>query len=109
MTLGDAVNVVLNATTGTKIGTSPAQKLAFHDSLPVAQRAGAAQATVAGTVGAAVVTTPSATGTFGFTSAQADSIPLRINALIVDNAAQTILLNEIRAALVEKGIIKGAA
>ena len=109
VTLGDAVDVVLNATVGTKIGTATTEKLAFHNSTPVIQRAGAAQALVTGTVGAAVVTTASALTSYGFTQAQADSIPVRINSLIVDNAAQTVLLNEIRAALVEKGIIKGAA
>lgn len=109
LTLDDAVNVVLNTTTGTKIGTATTQKLAFHNATPVIQRASAAQTAVTATVGASVVTTASALGSYGFTQAQADSIPVRINSLIVDNAAQAVLINELRAALVEKGIIKGAA
>lgn len=89
LTFADAVNVVTNATTGTKIGTATTQKIAFHNSTPVAQRAGAAQAAVSTT--GATSTTP-----FGYTTAaQADAI--------------VTLVNEIRAALVEKGIIKGSA
>jgi hypothetical protein len=89
VTLGDAINVALNATTGTKIGTATGEKLAFHNSTPVIQRAGAAQAAVATT--GATITTP-----FGYTTAaQADAI--------------VTLVNEIRATLVEKGLMKGAA
>lgn len=75
--------------TGTKIGTSTAQKFSFHNATPVAQRSGAAQA--------AVPTTPATTGagTYGYTQTQADAI--------------VTLLNELRAADVEKGLIKGSA
>jgi alpha-D-ribose 1-methylphosphonate 5-triphosphate synthase subunit PhnH len=91
ITLSDSVNsnIVVGTTTGCKIGTATGQKLAFHNSTPVIQRAGAAQVAVATT--AATQTTP-----WGFTTqAQPDAI--------------VTLLNEIRAALVEKGLIKGAA
>jgi hypothetical protein len=89
ITMADAQNIILNTTTGSKIGTATAQKLAFHDATPVIQRAGAAQAAVVAT--AATNITP-----YGFaTAGQADGI--------------VTLLNEIRAALVEKGIIKGSA
>lgn len=40
LTLADTVNVVLNATTGTKIGTATTQKLAFYNSTPIVQPAG---------------------------------------------------------------------
>lgn len=73
---------------GYTVGRTPTTKVAFHGADPVARRAGASQAAVATT--AATSTTP-----FGYTEAQA-------NAIIA-------LLNEIRAALVEKGIIKGSA
>jgi len=89
LTVSDAKNVILNTTTGTKIGTATGQKLAFHNSTPVIQRAGAAQA-------AAATTASTNTVPFGYTtSAQADAV--------------ISLLNEIRATLVEKGIMKGAA
>lgn len=85
----DDVDLVLSTDTGTKIGTAVGQKLAFHDSTPVVQRAGAAQVAVATT--ATTQTTP-----FGFsTQEQGDAL--------------VALVNEIRAALVEKGLIKGAA
>lgn len=89
MTMTDAVNIPVGSTTGTKIATATSQKLAFHNSTPVVQRVGAAQAAVATT--AATDITP-----FGYTTqAQADAI--------------VTLVNELRAALVEKGLIKGAA
>lgn len=89
VTMADAKNIILNATTGTKIGTATTEKLAFHNAAPVIQRAGAAQAAVATTASTNV--TP-----FGYTTAaQADSI--------------VTLLNEIRAVLVEKGLMKGSA
>ncbi len=89
LTMADGKNIAANTTTGTKIGTATGQKLAFHNSTPVIQRVGAAQAAVATT--GAVNVTP-----YGFTTAaQADAI--------------VTLVNELRAALVEKGIIKGAA
>ena len=89
ITIQDARNITFNATTGTKIGTATTEKLAFHNSTPVVQRAGAAQAAVGTT--AATNSSP-----YGYTTAaQADAI--------------VALVNEIRAALVEKGLIKGAA
>lgn len=89
VTFGDARNIVFNTSTGTKIGEGTTQKFAFHNSTPVVQRSGAAQAAVAATASTNVAP-------FGFTtSAQADAI--------------VTLVNEIRASLVEKGLIKGSA
>lgn len=74
---------------GTVLGQSSTDKIAFHNATPAVMRSGAAQAAVATT--GATNTTP-----YGFTTAaQADAI--------------VTLLNEIRAALVEKGLIKGSA
>jgi hypothetical protein len=82
-------NLVFSTGTGSKIGTATGQKFAFHNATPVIQRAGAAQTAVVTT--ASTQTTP-----FGFTTAaQADAI--------------VTLVNELRAALVEKGLIKGSA
>lgn len=73
---------------GETIGVSPNDKIAFHGMPAVSQRTNAAQAAVVTT--AATNTTP-----YGFTTlAQA-------NALVT-------LVNEMRAALVEKGFIKGS-
>lgn len=38
LTLADAVNIVLNTTTGTKIGTATTQKLGFYNATPVVQQ-----------------------------------------------------------------------
>lgn len=74
---------------GEQIGAAVTSLVAFHGSTPIAQRSGAAQVAVAAT--GSTNSSP-----FGFTTAaQADAI--------------VTLLNEIRAALVAKGIIKGAA
>jgi hypothetical protein len=40
LTIADATNIVLNTTTGTKIGTSTSQKLAFFNSTPIVQPTG---------------------------------------------------------------------
>lgn len=74
---------------GLQIGQSASELVAFWGATPIIQRAGAAQAAVA-TTGASN-STP-----YGYTTAaQADAV--------------VSLLNEIRAALVAAGIIKGAA
>lgn len=89
ITMADAKDFAVGTGTGTKIGTATTQKIAFHNAPPVVQRSGAAQAAVATT--AATNTTP-----YGFTTAaQADGI--------------ITLLNELRASLVEKGLIKGSS
>lgn len=89
VTIGDSKNFIFSTGTGTKFGTGTTQKLAFHNATPVVQRSGAAQAAVVTT--AATQTTP-----WGFsTQAQADAI--------------VTLVNELRAALTDKGLIKGSA
>lgn len=40
LTLADATNIIINTTTGTKIGTSTSQKLAFYNSTPIVQPSG---------------------------------------------------------------------
>lgn len=89
ITIADAINVVVNATTGTKIATAITQKLGFYNAAPIAQRAGAAQVAVATTASVNLVP-------FGYTTAaQADAI--------------VTLVNELRAWAVAQGFIKGAA
>lgn len=89
VTMADAKNIIVNTTTGTKIGTGTTQKLGFYNATPIAQRSGAAQAAVATT--AATNVTP-----YGYTTqAQADAI--------------ITLLNELRAWAVAQGFIKGSS
>lgn len=87
--LADGMSMACGATSGNRIGAATSEKLAFHGVTPVVQRAGAAQVAVATT--AATNVSP-----YGFTTAA------QANAIVT-------LLNEIRAALVEKGLMKGAA
>jgi hypothetical protein len=73
---------------GTVVGQSTSDLVAFHGSTPVDQRSGAAQAAVA-------TTGVTQSSPYGFaTAAQGDAV--------------VALVNEIRAALVEKGLIAGA-
>jgi hypothetical protein len=74
---------------GTILGQSATDKISLYGATPIVQRAGAAQAAV--TTTAATTTTP-----WGFsTSTQANAI--------------VTLVNELQAALVALGAIKGAA
>lgn len=81
--------------TGVSLGTSATDLVSLHGATPVVKRVGAAQAVVDATVVA---------GAAGANPTQAEYAVAvaKINALVV-------LCNELRAALVEKGIIKGAA
>lgn len=86
MTITDVKNIVLSTGTGTKIGTGVTQKLGFWNATPVVQPVGATQAA------------PSAyiTGAFGLDS------DVKMQALYD-------LVVAMRTALVNTGIIKGAA
>jgi hypothetical protein len=86
LTLADSVNLIVNATTGTKIATATTQKLGFWNANPIVQPAGATQAAPAAYV----------TGAFGLDS---DAHMHALYDLVV----------AIRTALVNTGIIKGAA
>ncbi len=78
--------------------------------LPIVKRASAAQAAVTATVGAALATTAATQTTpYGFSQAQADGLIARVNALIVDNAALVVLINENRTILINAGLAKGSA
>ncbi len=69
------------------------------------QRTGAAQAAV--TLTAATVTTANGSDA-GTTQTLANALKVQLNAVIADNVALKTLVNELRAALVEKGVIAGS-
>lgn len=71
---------------GGSLGVSPNDKVGMHGSVAV-QRSGVAQAAV-------ITTAPTNSTPYGYSQPQATAV--------------LTLLNEIRAALVEKGIIKGS-
>lgn len=130
VTLADAINIALNVTTGTKIGTAVTQKLGFYNVTPVVQPAAAGQADqgamTAVNPAAPTAYTAHAAGAVAVTSAAATDLDttaaalktlrdevatyeIAISALIVDVTALDTLLTEIRTALVNTGIMKGAA
>ena len=71
---------------GTVLGQSPSDLISFYNAPTAAQRSGAAQAAIP-------TTAPTNASPYGFSQAQATAI--------------VTLLNEIRAALVGVGLIKG--
>lgn len=79
-------NIQVGTVTGSKIGTSTLQKIGFYDVAPIVQRSGSAQAAVSGT---------------------ADSTYSANEVTLINDL--TTLINELRAALVAIGIIKGSA
>lgn len=70
LTLADAANIVINATTGTKIGTATTQKIGFYNATPVVQRNGTGVTTAGFTAGAgaAVLVDSTFTGNVGSTA-----------------------------------------
>lgn len=101
LTMTDAKNVILNTTTGTKIGTAVGQKLGFWNATPVVQQAAAAQAALTNSTGGTADATLEAVG-----ATNSGDVSGAIN----NNFTELhTLLNAIRTALVNTGIIKGAA
>lgn len=87
------------------------EKGAFFGATPVVQPTSASQAAVTLTAVTAVATTAATTGAniHGYTTnTQADKIPLLLNQLKVDVTAQNVLLTQLRAELVELGLIAGS-
>jgi len=101
VTMGDADNFVFNTTTGTKIGTAVGQKLAFYNATPIVQPASANQAALTNSSGGTANGTIEAVGATNTTD---------VSAAINNNFTELhVLLNEIRTALVNLGLMKGAA
>jgi hypothetical protein len=107
LTLADGKNIVVGTSTGTKIGTSASQPLGFWNAAPVVQPASADQAVV--TLG----NTNSEIGGLTISAVYSDTevIALRdkCEELADDVRALSTLLHSIRTALVNSGLIKGAA
>jgi prefoldin subunit 5 len=125
VTMGDADNIILNTTTGTKIGTAVGQKIGFWNVTPVVQPAAAGQAAAAAqtqdsltdSTGGTASTTLAAI-TAGAAYAQADltaiknaiaSLAAQLAKIRTDVANIKTLQDAARTALVNTGIMKGAA
>jgi hypothetical protein len=95
---------------GMSLGSATTDKVSLYGVTPIAQRSGSAQSAVATTAIAAPATTLSiSTAHYGYTSTQADAISLAVSGLVTRVAANTTLVNELRAALLALGAIKGSA
>lgn len=94
------VNVALSTTTGTKIGTATSQKLGFWNATPIIQPASANQAVVTNSSGGSGSTIPA----FGDTTTvnQATNLANGFTAVFT-------LLDAMRTALVNAGLMKGSA
>jgi len=98
LTFADAMNVVVNATTGTKVGTATSQKLGFWNATPIIQPAAAGQASITDSTGGIAA---SSLVDVGVVFSQA--------AINANFATVAVLLLAIRTALVNSGLMKGAA
>lgn len=107
LTFADAVNVIINATTGTKIGTAATQKLGFWNAAPVVQPAGAAQAEVTATSTNGVIA--GCTSSAQTTQAEFNALRDECEKASDDARAAIVLANALRTALVDAGLIKGSA
>jgi hypothetical protein len=97
-TWADKLNFVFSTGTGTKFGTATTQKLSFWNATPIIQPAGANQAAITNSTG----------GTYNGTLVDVGVVFSQAN--INDNFTDLhTLLNEIRTALVNTGLMKGAA
>jgi hypothetical protein len=129
VTMGDADDIILATGTGTKIGTAVGQKLAFYNATPVVQPAAAAQAAAAaqtqdavtdstgGSVSTtlAAITAPAADATTSLTADMTAvknalaSIAAQLAKIKTDVTNIKTLQDAERTALVNLGLIKGAA
>lgn len=123
-TLEEAVNIAVDTSTGTKIGTGATQKLGFFNATAIVQPAHANQAAVSAataterTTGTLVGTANGAFETIADTSSgdrkaeisnNFKELQTVCNALIVDAADARTKYNQVRSDLVNLGLIKGSA
>lgn len=113
VTMKEAKNIVVGTTTGSKIGTSVNQKLGLWNKTPIIQPKSADQADqgTMTTVGNNTGTSGAGLSLMGNTTSvdQAANIMNDFKAIQEDITALDTLLTAIRTALVNAGIMKGAA
>lgn len=98
ITLPDAGDIVVNATTGTKLGTATSQKLGLWNVTPIIQPAAAGQAAITDSTGG---TPASSLVDVGVVFSQ--------SAINANFATTAVLLLAMRTAMVNSGLMKGAA
>lgn len=112
-TLSDGANVQVGTTTGTQLATATSQKLGFYGATPIVQPSGANEVAI-GSLSMTSVTVTSVGATNS--SDQSTTINSNFNSIntqlsngAADFAAIKVLLNEIRAQLVNLGLWKGSS
>jgi hypothetical protein len=100
-TIADAKNIVLNTTTGTKIGTATTQKLGFYNATPIVRGTAFTQtySTAATTITQTAMTDPAAygAGTNGYSTAgqasaiHAEVIALKANMVVTQNVLNGVI------------------
>lgn len=94
---------------GTIIGRTSTELLGFYGTTPVVRRSGSVQAAVSTAAISAVATTGAALTVYGYTTtAQANGIPVQLNAALVRLDAVVTLANELRATVAGNGMIAGS-
>lgn len=107
VTLADGVDLAANTSTGTKIGTATGQKLGFWNTAPVIQPAHADQAaTVMGNANSEI---SGLTISAAYDQAEVTALRDAAEELADDVRALHTLVHALRTALVNTGIVKGAA
>lgn len=91
-------NIILGTSTGTKFGTSVSQKMSFWNATPIVQPSGSAQAALTNSTGG------TGDGTISAVSGTGDDANLNNNLTELYT-----LLNAVRTALVNAGLMKGSA
>jgi len=129
LTMADAANIAADTTTGSKIGTAVTQKIGFWNAAPIVQPSGAAQAAISATLTDSTGLSGTHDDTLAATTTQADltggedPTEAEFNTLLAEirvmcqnqsDVAQKVielvtLVNAMRTALVNAGLIKGAA
>jgi len=104
----DGGDIAFGTTTGTKLGTAVTQKIGFWNATPIVQPAAAGQAAVAAPTaysahgsGATPVTSNAAT--------DLDTTAAALATLVTETTSLRTLVDAMRTALVNAGIMKGAA
>jgi hypothetical protein len=96
----DGVNITLGSSTGTKIGTSTSQKLGFWNATPIVQPTAAAQVAITDSTGSSATTT--------LVTVRTDSVAHAASDAQDNDHILFTLLNAMRTALVNSGIMKGS-
>jgi len=100
-TIADAGNLAVGSSTGTQIGTATSQKLGFWAATPIIQPAGAAQGAITDSTGSSATTT--------LVTVRSDTAAHTASDAQDNDHILFTLLNAMRTALVNAGVIKGSA